>query len=134
MAKGDSGKASGNYFVGYGKPPTRTRFKKGQSGNPAGRRKGTLNLATVLLATLNERVIVNEHGRRKRISKLEALVKQLVNKAASGDLRALSQVATLTLDIEQNAERDPNPRTVLNELDKKVIVSLLKRYEQSIKE
>lgn len=27
----------GNYTVGYGKPPTQYRFKKGQSGNPRGR-------------------------------------------------------------------------------------------------
>jgi Family of unknown function (DUF5681) len=26
-----------DYQVGYGKPPQHTRFKKGESGNPAGR-------------------------------------------------------------------------------------------------
>ena len=31
---------SANYTVGYGRPPRKTRFKKGQSGNPRGRRKG----------------------------------------------------------------------------------------------
>ena len=40
--------------VGYGNPPQHTRFKKGQSGNPRGRPKGTLNLATVLARTLRE--------------------------------------------------------------------------------
>jgi hypothetical protein len=39
---------------GYGKPPLHTRFKPGQSGNPRGRPKGSLNfttdLKTVLLA------------------------------------------------------------------------------------
>ncbi|HEY2446500.1 MAG TPA: DUF5681 domain-containing protein [Rhizomicrobium sp.] len=28
---------SGDYAVGYGKPPVHTRFQKGQSGNPSGR-------------------------------------------------------------------------------------------------
>lgn len=28
---------SGDYEVGYGKPPVHTRFKKGQSGNPSGK-------------------------------------------------------------------------------------------------
>jgi Family of unknown function (DUF5681) len=32
------------YKVGYGKPPKTTRFKKGKSGNPGGRPKGSLNL------------------------------------------------------------------------------------------
>ncbi len=30
-----------DYEVGYGKPPSRTRFRSGQSGNPRGRPKGT---------------------------------------------------------------------------------------------
>ena len=38
------------YDVGYGKPPVTTRFKKGKSGNPRGRRKGAKNK----LPTLNE--------------------------------------------------------------------------------
>jgi hypothetical protein len=39
-------------------------------------------------AALNERVAINENGRRRRITKLEAAVKQLVNRAASGEARA----------------------------------------------
>ena len=35
-AKGPKPPASGNYEVGYGKPPVHTRFRKGQSGNPRG--------------------------------------------------------------------------------------------------
>jgi hypothetical protein len=34
--KGPKRPASCNYEVGYGKPPVRTRFRKGQSGNPRG--------------------------------------------------------------------------------------------------
>jgi Family of unknown function (DUF5681) len=51
--------------VGYGKPPQATRFKKGVSGNPKGRPKGSLNIATVFTKTLRERVVINEHGQRK---------------------------------------------------------------------
>lgn len=39
---GDTAQPS-DYEVGYGKPPAETRFKKGQSGNPNGRPKGSRN-------------------------------------------------------------------------------------------
>src|SRR5436190_1415506 len=86
--RAQSGKATpaSEHTVGYRKPPTHSRFKKGKSGNPNGRPKGTVNFATVLLKTLREKVVIKENGRRTVITKLEASVKQLVNKAASGRL------------------------------------------------
>ncbi|HWX55498.1 MAG TPA: DUF5681 domain-containing protein [Verrucomicrobiae bacterium] len=68
----------------YRNPPQRSRFKKGQSGNPNGRPKGRANLATVLERTLRDTVVIKENGRRKTITKLEAAARQLVDKAASG--------------------------------------------------
>ena len=76
------------YDVGYKKPPLATRFQKGVSGNPRGRPKGARNLSTVVAAALNEKVLVTENGRKRRISKFEAAVKQLVNRAAGGEARA----------------------------------------------
>lgn len=81
-----------DYCVGYGKPPAQSRFKKGQSGNPAGRPKGRLNLITVLGQALNAKVVVNEGGRRQTKSKLEVAITQVANKAAGGDLKALQMV------------------------------------------
>ena len=46
------------YKVGYGKPPKQTQFKKGVSGNPSGRPKGSLNMATVLQRTLSEKTAI----------------------------------------------------------------------------
>ena len=43
----------------------------------------------MLASELDRRVIVNEEGRRKKITKREAAAKQLVNKAAGGDLKAI---------------------------------------------
>ena len=74
-----------DYEVGYGKPPRSTRFKKGQSGNPRGRPSGSKNLSTLLSEALNEPVIVTENGRRRKISKRQAIIKQLVNQSAKGD-------------------------------------------------
>jgi hypothetical protein len=83
------------YTVGKGKPPQHTRFQKGHSGNPKGHRKGSRNVATLLEQALNERVVVTENGKRKTITKLEAMLKQLANKAASGDHRAIKLLMPL---------------------------------------
>jgi hypothetical protein len=57
------------YKVGFGKPPKAGQFKKGKSGNPRGRPRGSCNLATDLNAELSEQITVREDGRSKRVSK-----------------------------------------------------------------
>jgi Family of unknown function (DUF5681) len=83
------GRTEGDYEVGYGKPPWHSRFQKGQSGNPRGRPRGSKNSTTLMMEALQELVSVNENGRRKKITKQEAIIKQIVNKAASGDYRSI---------------------------------------------
>jgi Family of unknown function (DUF5681) len=119
--------------LGYCNPPEYTRFKKGRSGNPHGRPKGTLNLATVLERTLREKVVLNENGRRKTVSKLEAAIKQLTNKAASGELRALQLLAALVRSAEERANQTAVQNSDLTEADEKVILGILKRLESSEK-
>jgi Family of unknown function (DUF5681) len=77
------------YPVGYGKPPRKTRFEKGKSGNPGGRLKGSKNISKLLLDALSEPVTVSENGERRRITKGEAMIKQLVNRGAAGDARSI---------------------------------------------
>jgi hypothetical protein len=92
----------GEYEVGYGKPPRGTRFRNGQSGNPSGRPKGSANTTTLLQRALNESVVIKENGRRKKITKREAMFKQLVNKAASGHPRLIQLLLAALRDIEVN--------------------------------
>ena len=77
-----------NYEVGYRKPPQRTRYQKGQSGNPKGRPRGSRSSATMLKETLSERVEVRENGRIRTVTKKELILRYAVNKAATGDSRA----------------------------------------------
>jgi hypothetical protein len=79
---------NGDHEGGYGRPPTRTQFRKGRSGNPKGRPRGSRNASTRLDEALKEQVVVSENGQRRKVTKLEAILKQLVNKAAQGDHRA----------------------------------------------
>jgi len=134
MAKGDKTNNSAGYQVGYGKPPARTRFKKGHSGNPKGRPKGTQNFATVLERTLSEQVVINENGQRRVITKLEAVTKQLVNKALSGDLGASRQLFMLVQIVQEQSQDAATPMVHLDDADQKVVMGMLKRFERSLNE
>src|SRR5271154_3146512 len=93
------------YEVGYRKPPRRTRFKPGQSGNPRGRPKGAKDLSSLFTDALNELVVVTENGRRRKVSKCRAFVTQLVNQSAKGDRHAIKILLDILRDIE--ARSDP---------------------------
>src|ERR1700722_3095760 len=90
---------SDSYEVGYGKPPKSAQFEKSVSGNPKGRPKKALDFDHELLRESRACVTLNENGRRRRISKRVAVIKQLINKAMSGNVPA----ARIYLDFHQVA-------------------------------
>ena len=81
--------------VGYGKPPRHSRFRKGQSGNPRGRPKGLQSAARLARSILNEKIVIRENGKRRAITRREAMLKQLANKGVMGDLRSIREVLNL---------------------------------------
>jgi hypothetical protein len=83
------------YEVGYGKPPERTQFQPGQSGNPAGRRKGLRNLLTDVKSVLATPVKMKEHGRTRTRSTQEAALMVLRDKALRGDGRSIERLVEL---------------------------------------
>ena len=84
-----------SYTVGYRKPPTHSRFRPGQSGNPAGRRKGVRNLMTDVQRTLRVPISVKEGGRSRKISTQEGVLLVLREKGLKGDARALDRLIEL---------------------------------------
>ena len=119
--------------VGYGCPPQYTQFRKGQSGNPKGRPKGSKNLATVLEKALREKVMVNENGRRRTMTKKEATIKKLVNNALSGEHRAIAQVLDLCRALEgSNGLAAAAGASTLGEADHKVLQGIRQRLHNSI--
>ena len=99
-----------DYEVGQGKPPVHSQFKPGQSGNSRGRPKGSRNWKTIMLAALDERVVVTENGRQFRLTKKELMAKQLSNKAAKGHDRATEQVLKLLHAFEQTTVAATDPQ------------------------
>ena len=117
-----------DYEVGYGKPPRETRFTKGQSGNPRGRPGGAKNLKTLLNEALSETIIVTDNGGRRRLTKREAILTQLVNRSATADFRAIKILLDLLRDIEAQSQSADPETSGFNDADEKVLEQLRARF------
>ena len=113
----------------YRKPPEHTRFKKGRSGNPRGR--PAKNLPALLAAALNEKVTVTENGKRRQVTKREAVIAQLVNKSASAELRATKMLIDMLRDIEKKSEPAPE-KNPFAPTDKEVVQQLIARLRRNM--
>ena len=94
-----------DYAVGYGKPPLHTRFRKGRSGNPRGRPRAPKTIAALLGAALDQKIPAGGDGRRRRITKREAIVANLVDRSMRADFRA----TRLLLDMLRRFEGEFTP-------------------------
>lgn len=76
------------YEVGYGKPPKDNRFKKGCSGNPAGRKKKAIPISleeAIKLELNKEMTLTNKDGIKEKISLYSLLARSLVQDAIKND-------------------------------------------------
>jgi hypothetical protein len=121
---------TGEYEVGYGKPPRHTRFAKGQSGNPRGRPCGAKSFTTLLEEALNEAVTVTENGGRRKVSKRRAIVTQLVNRSATADFRAIKLLFDIVRENERLTEAASSETAEFSEADEKVLAQLRARYSK----
>jgi hypothetical protein len=78
-----------------GRPDIRTRFKKGQSGNPRGRPRGRKNDALLIKEAFFKPIRVSDgHGSTRTVPKIVAAAEVCINKALKGDLAAFTKVMT----------------------------------------
>jgi len=74
---------------------------------------------------LKEPVVISENGKRRRITKREALIKQLVNKAIAGDPRSIKLMLAELREIDDRLGTDDGGipleviRRVLARVDRK---------------
>jgi hypothetical protein len=122
-ADGSNGK------VGYRRPPRHTRFLKGKSGNPGGRPKGAKNFTTLLSQYLAAETEISENGQTRWVSKAEAAIKQLVDRAAEGDPKQMQRVFTLMQWLEGRTESLPGATDSLTEADRHVIANIYARLK-----
>lgn len=96
--------------VGPGRPPRKYRFQKGESGNPRGRPRGSLNMSTIdryyYDAFFEKEITINGKHGPEQASAFRAMLMVLRKKALSGDSAAIDKI----LDrIERRAAAAPNP-------------------------
>jgi hypothetical protein len=81
-----------NNKVGKCKPPVHSRWKPGQCGNPRGRPKDAPNFTTELKRMLEAPVTVNDGGKPKKMTTLEASLWRLREGALKGKDKSLSKL------------------------------------------
>lgn len=119
-----------NNDVGYRRPPRHSQFKKGVSGNPRGRPKGTRSFKADLISELQEKITVVENGRERRVSKQRAFVKTLTAAAIKKDIRAVSALLACMryfgVDSDENRREEPD----VDARDLKILENYLAREKQ----
>lgn len=117
--------------VGRGNPPEHTQFRKGETGNPRGRPKGSKNLATYMMEAARDQVTVTVGERTRKISKIQATTMQLATKAAKGDPAAMARFLDWVDEIETRATKVAPRQFPLSAPDVEVIHELYKRMKRS---
>ena len=119
---------------GYKNPPVEHQFKKGKSGNPKGRpRKKTkqhsdpgLDLIVSVHRELRKSVFVQENGKHREITKLDAFSAQLVAQSVNGKPSQQKMLLSL-LTLDRREETEQQTLEQLQSYDKDLLNEL---YEQ----
>ncbi len=91
-----------DFKPGYKNPPKNSRFKKGESGNPKGRPKGSTDIDQIFERLLRKKVTVREGDAVANVSKLEAIAMQRVNKAMKGGFKETEHILAMTKRFNSN--------------------------------
>jgi Family of unknown function (DUF5681) len=113
--------------VGYRKPPKANQFQQGRSGNPSGRPRKPPGLPELLRKIAKQKVLTNTKNGPKRMTKLEASLTQLANKAASGDLKAVRTFVQMAVEFRE-AVKEKNTEQEATDARNKLLAAL-ERYQ-----
>jgi hypothetical protein len=116
---------------GYKRPPRGSRFKPGRSGNPKGRPKGARNLKTDLTALMKQRVAIREDGELRHVSRQEAMLLSLFEKAVRGDVKASAQIFAMLMKLD-NQGAPPSEPAAVTDNDRAIVEGFFRRNSPPI--
>ena len=114
------------------KPPHHTRFKPGQSGNPKGRPRGSVNFRTLIERELRKTVVITENGRQKRLAKNEVIIRRLAHDGIKGEYRAIELLMKLLGPTQANDSENPTEEFAMPGKD--ALKAIAKRLNKMIKD
>ena len=105
------------YEIGYCKPPKSRQFRKGTSGNPAGRSKERpKTFRQAFEKELRKKIQLKEGGKSRWMTMIDLIAKQYAVKAVNGDTKA----ARLIMDLmrESGSEQSDHLSPIVDALRK----------------
>jgi hypothetical protein len=115
--------------IGRHDPPKHTQFRKGASGNPRGRPKGSKNLSTILMEAARDQVTATVDGTSRKISKLQATAMQLATQAAGGNQAAIAKFLDWIDEIEKRSAAAKPTEFPFSEADLQVLHAVYDRMK-----
>jgi hypothetical protein len=116
--------------IGFKKPPKAHSWKKGESGNPKGRKKGSRNKKTIIIRLMEGRL-----GRKipdpKKLTAQEALLWKAIQKGLAGDARAMAFAFKRYDDATASGWAGP---VITTEEDRQVYDALRTKIRREIEE
>lgn len=121
--------SSGAYEVGYGRPPKKTQFKPGQSGNPKGRPRGAKGEDTIFRQVISTKVPMSVRGKVRQVPLLEAVWMRIAGDALKGN----SKAAMLLLNRSRSLEETTFTTPELDQDDRHVLQSYYRQVQAELK-
>ena len=103
-----------HYDVGFAKPPKRTQFKPGVSGNPKGRPKWKdRGMLTEMIGTeLYRPVRISQNGETQSLPALQVALRRLVRMGAEGNTKSVESMLKIALDHSETMVEFENDRII----------------------
>ena len=113
--------------TGYKCPPRHTQFKKGQSGNPSGKKAKRKPVVEDRL-DLSETITVTVQGKRVTMTKRKALYDRLFALGVGGNLKAIELLFRLDALNDNQKDHSSDSANEVADNEEALIARFLKRH------